>query len=164
MKFIELTQGKIAMVDDEDFPWLNRFSWYAKRDKNTWYAVSESRLGSKRRQLHMHRLLVFGSPEVDHKNLNGLDNTKENLRHASRNENLRNQLKCTRKCASRFKGLYWSHYRSRWIVRICYGANKRRIYIGSFTDEKAAARAYDAAALEYFKEFARPNFQQPSSA
>ncbi len=160
MRFIKLTQGKYATVDDEDFEWLNSFKWYAAKSGRSWYVVRESCAGGKSQTLKMHRLLIFGCPEVDHKNSNGLDNRKENLRAASKHENQRNQRKQIRPTGSRYKGVTWYKRGRSWGARIGNGKRGNRLWLGAFRTQTEAARAYDVAAKKLYGDFARPNFSQ----
>ena len=81
MREIQLTQGHVAIVDNEDFEFLSQFKWHAHRNRYTYYAETYKR-GSKKR-IKMHRA-ICGFPElrfvVDHINGNGLDNRRANLR------------------------------------------------------------------------------------
>lgn len=156
MRIIPLTQGKVAFVDDADFEWLSNIKWHVainrRRKTTTFYAQHGSKaLG----RLSMHRLIVGGlkpGDEVDHKNGNGLDNQRHNLRVASRKLNLANQ-KMRFGNTSGFKGVRW--YAGKWVARIkCDGT---RFHLGRFVDIKDAARAYDAKAMELYGEFARTN-------
>ena len=109
--------------------------------------------------MHGEILKVADGKFVDHINHNGLDNRKANLRPATRAENNRNRRKWSkRKCGSRFKGVSWHKYRKRWTVQIWF--NSKMKFIGYFHDEIAAAKAYDAAAKKYHKEFAVLNFNE----
>lgn len=104
----------------------------------------------------MERILDGPIPrgrEVDHRNLNRLDNRRSNLRMATRQQNSAN---CSRKSASRFRGVTWDKARGKWAagVKIDYVRHN----LGRFDNEEDAARAYDAAARVAFGEFARLNF------
>jgi len=97
---------------------------------------------------------------VDHENLSRTDNAFDNLRQASNAQNLWNQEKSAkvtgRPNASRFKGVSWDAARGRWAANI--SQNGTYIRLGRFASEEAAARAYDAAAVQLHGEFARLNF------
>jgi hypothetical protein len=99
----------------------------------------------------------MGEPpdEVDHKNCNGLDNRRENLRKATTAENMRNSMKRGHS-SSRFKGVSLVQRTKEWDVSI--RMNYESIRIGRFTSEEEAARAYDEAARRLHGEFARVNF------
>lgn len=157
MKVIPLTQGKFAVVDDSDFRHLKKFSWCVMRAKNTFYA--KRRAGGKDggKILLMHRE-IMKAPEhldVDHRDGNGLDNRRLNLRLASVSQNLAN-LRKRSKASSRFKGVSWSKPHKKWRSYIVL--NYKQKHLGLFTEEKLAARAYDEAAIRIYGEFARPNF------
>lgn len=168
MKEIPLTQGLVALVDDEDFDRLSRFKWFASRYHNQWYAMRNAGVAEMRRvrKIRMHRE-VLGLPngdvvEVDHRNLNGLDNRKGNLRAASRGQNSRNipkrELHMGQPPSSRYKGIYLAKHCGLWRARI--SLNRKLVQLGYFSSEMAAAQAYDEAALKYHGEFACLNFPQ----
>jgi hypothetical protein len=81
-KLIPLTQGKFAIVDNADFDWLNQWKWYAVKSYNTWYARRFS-------SIPMHRQIMSApsGTEIDHRNHNGLDNRRQNLRFSTSAEN-----------------------------------------------------------------------------
>jgi len=158
MKQIKLTQGKVALVDDEDFEWLNQWKWYAIRDNLTFYAVRKSPMvNRKTRQLiRMHRIILNSQDEeiVDHKDHNGLNNLRNNIRNCTQSQNQQNRI--GRFCTSRFKGVSWRKDRKRWLVTIV--VQKRKMYIGMFKSELDAAEAYNMAAKKHFGNFAYLNF------
>lgn len=99
--------------------------------------------------------------EIDHINGCGVDNRPQNLREATSAQNKRNTLgkrNLSRK-TSAFCGVSWNKRASKWAAKCRdeQGANK---YLGYFTDEISAARAYDVAAREWHGEFARLNFPE----
>jgi len=156
---IPLTQGKVAVVDAVDYAELARYKWCASSPGwGVWYAVrGEGMPNGKRRTVYMHREVLGAAPgeQVDHVNLDGLDNRRENLRSATGVENSRNRRKRSG-TSSQYKGVSWHKATRRWLAQIRFGA--RKTHLGSFRCEEDAARAYDAAAVEHFGEFARPNF------
>ncbi len=159
MKSILLTQGKIALVDDEDFNRLNVYKWYAykKPNKNRliWYAARST--AAIPHTLKMHReILGLHDPkiQVDHRNGDGLNNQKFNLRQALHGQNQQNMRKHVG-CTSRFKGVYWHRQRGKWSAKIM--VNRISRYLGLYTSEEDAARAYDKAAKCFFGEFALVN-------
>ncbi len=151
-KKIPLTQGKYTIVDDEDYEWLNQFKWYAVRGRSTFYAQRML----KRKCLRMHREIMNAplGKEVDHRNRDGLDNQRANLRVCTHQQNIFNHIK-QKKATSRHKGVSWNKRERKWIARI--GHNKQRMYLGYFNNEDEAARAYNEKVTELFGEFARPN-------
>jgi hypothetical protein len=165
VKTIELTRGKVAIVDDEDFENLNRFEWSAlrcrRKHKDIWYAIRTVELtpykrGVKRhrRTVRMHRdILGISDSKIlsDHKNGDGLDNQKANLRRATPLQNQFNKPK-TPGCSSRYKGVTWRGGRKRWLAAIKH--NGRSLHLGTFTNEMHAAAAYEKAAALFHGEFA----------
>lgn len=148
------------MIDNADYERVAQYKWCALKSKNTFYAV--------RRQsgkfFYLHRFLTGTTdPEidVDHKDGNGLWNTRENLRVCTHADNSKNQQ--TRKgTASRFKGVGRSGGVARpWLAYI--KANYKFIHLGRFAEEEDAARAYDRAAQQYHGQFARLNFNDSNA-
>ena len=154
MKRIKLTQGKFAMVDDADFEWLNQWKWHTAKGCNTYYA---RRAGPRPKQkpVFMHREIISPSKhlETDHRNGNGLDNRRENIRACTLTENRRNSVAYANN-RSGFKGV--SSFTGKWVAQISY--NNKTIYLGRFVSKVAAARAYDEGAKKYYGEFAKLNF------
>ena len=160
--------GKNAIVDDEDAH-LAKFVWWgAKSRDGVWYARrDERRAPLKPLRFHLHRE-VLGVTDplvfVDHRNGDGLDCRRANLRPATRAENSRNQTKRAA-ATSKFKGVSWVKRTKAWFVSIGWRENGRQIskYVGYYKDEVEAARAYDEAARREFGEFARLNFPNQES-
>ncbi len=159
---IPLTQGKIAIVDKEDYQKLNQHKWYAVKssDGSIYYAAYWVGKKPKRKVIFMHRIIMNALPnqQIDHKNGNGLYNRKANLRFCTNSQNQQNR-KSTLHRTSIFKGIFWNKWgqrRKRWKAEICL--NHKHICIGYFNSEIEAAKAYDKKAKELFSEFARTNF------
>lgn len=167
MREIQLTQGQVAIVDDEDYEALARFKWLAQRNRATWYAVSYARLPDGREaKVLMHRAILGVGPgvQLDHENRNKLDNRKENLRIATSRENNQNVGK-REGLSSRFKGVTWRKARHKWQAAIRAGeigpnGESRSVHLGLYDDEELAAHAYDGAALASFGRFAALNFPE----
>jgi hypothetical protein len=159
VKEINLTQGFKTLVDDADFVFLSQYTWRIKRDSHTNYAQTSVSTGLKKpRQvmLSIHRLIMDAQPgqQVDHKNGNGLDNRRENLRICSQKENVRNRHSTVGK--SKYKGVSWNTAKGKWKVTIF--PDYQQVFLGYFDDEDEAAKIYDEAAQEYYGEFAKLNF------
>lgn len=152
MKRIPLTQGKFALVDDADFKWLSRYKWCAWKAPRTWYV-------RRLKDEFMHRRILGlqkgDGIEVDHRNGNGLDNQRHNLRICTRSENTANQ-RMPKNNTSGYKGVSWDIDRNKWRVMI--DKNGKHIYVGLYFCLIKAARAYDSAAVKYFGEYANLNF------
>jgi hypothetical protein len=152
---IALTQGKIAIVDAEDFERLNRYRWCACKCKGTYYAVRVEH----GRTVRMHRE-IMRAPKgmlVDHADHNGLNNRKSNLRLCTNAQNSYNQ-QANANGTSRYKGVSWHKCSRKWSARVrCDG----KFYnLGDYKDEIEAAKAYDRKARELFGEFACLNFPE----
>jgi len=157
---IPLTQGKYAIVDPDDYFDLAKYKWQAHRDCTTFHAARSVRgEDGKRRQVAMARC-ILEVPEnmiAEHVNRNGLDNRKANLRPATTAQNMRNRAKfVNRAYVSRYKGVSRNTGSKPWQAEIY--VNWRRIFLGCFRTEVAAAKAYDRAAKKYHGEFAALNF------
>ncbi len=158
MKEIELTQGKVALVDDSDFEWLSQWNWHARTDCKTPYAQRFTRVPRKH-HIKMHRFIISApiGMEVDHIDGNGLNNQRANLRLATRAQNAANRGKNIGNSTG-YKGVFRYHAgQLRWSAQIGNSRGKT-IYLGKFSTPEEAARAYDAAARERFGEFAKLNF------
>lgn len=156
MREIPLTQGVVALVDDEDFERVNQFKWTASFQEDRWYAVRSVKRDGVWRHVRMHAFIlgVPHSRSVDHRDGDGLNNQKGNLRRCTQHQNLANS-KLSSRNTSGFKGVSWNRRESVWVARVvCY---YRQMVIGRFSDRVAAARAYDAAAIRYFGDFAKTN-------
>lgn len=148
--------GLFALVDDADYELVNAYRWFVRwstsRNRRVPYATARIP-GDSKHMISMHRL-VTGNPQTDHKNGNGLDNQRHNLRPATDAENMRNRRKLAG--TSHLKGVYWDRRRSKWHAAISVG--KSRYFLGYHDDEEEAGRPYDAAAAKHFGEFAWLNF------
>lgn len=142
MKEIILTQGKVALVDDDDFEWINQWKWYANKNCNTYYAVRSVRLERKISRICMHRL-IMKTPigyEVDHKDGNGLNNQKNNLANGTHRKNMQNRHE---KKTSKYPGVYWRKTDRKWEAEI--KVNGKRKHLGHYNDEYEAFLVYKNA-------------------
>jgi hypothetical protein len=167
MKEIPLTQGKVALVDDADFEFLNQWKWYAMLNKRVWYAVRDVRTSDGSRRLEQMHQILIPSPQVDHRDHDGLNNQRANLRACSVRQNGANKRRWLSKTTSRFKGVFERKNRRTGEPNGQYRAQIRVDYklhnLGTFGTEYEAAQVYDAAAKEHFGEFAHLNFPENSS-
>ena len=152
MKEIKLTQGKVAIVDDEDFERLNQFKWYAHKSRHCFYAGRNS---IKRKTIKMHReiLSIQNSMKIDHRNGNGLDNRKENLRICTNQQNCFNRKHSHKDNNLGIKGVHWNKECNKFLAQIMLSGKK--IYLGVFNVLGDADSAYRFAEEKYFREFAR---------
>jgi hypothetical protein len=172
-RLVPLTQGLYAKVDPVDFYRLIKYKWYARKSAQTYYATSTQYQNGRRCDLHMHRLIMeytlyveLGTRNVapnklpcnlfiDHKNGDGFDNRRANLRLADSTQNNYNR-RITSRRTSNYKGVDYRPSKKAYRARIT--VNKKRIFLGHFPSEVDAARAYDHAAKKYHGEFAVLNF------
>ena len=148
---IPLTQGKVALVDAEDYQYLAQFNWQAVKDRSNWYAVRRD--GYSHVRMHREIMGMIDGNEVDHKDGDGLNNCKSNLRVGTRQQNAANQKRSTRsKTGYIGVSLSVNHVTTPYRV---YCAHK---FIGMFATAEEAARAYDKAVKEKYGEFAKTNF------
>jgi hypothetical protein len=149
MKEIPLTQGKTALVDDEDFEYLNQFKWCVLTQNDRNYAHrTPPRVNGYTTTIKMHSIII-NTPkgmDTDHINGNGLDNRKENLRVATRRENLQNQkihrqghiIGVTKK--NKLKT-------NPFMAQITF--NGKRIFLGYYPTPENANRVYNLACWLY---------------
>ena len=155
MKEVLLTRGMIALVDDEDFEYINQWKWKAQKGRNTYYATRNVNKKGKYKTISMHRLVlsIEDKREIDHKDRDGLNNQKLNLRVCSNHENQGNKVGWGR---SKYKGV---SFINRGYIQAQIRINNKSVYLGLFHNEEDAARAYDRKAIEVFGEFANLNFK-----
>ncbi len=162
-KEIQLTQGQVAIVDDEDYEWLNQWKWCAVSGKNSkghgggFYAIRRKQGMTK--NIIMHRIILNATDglEVDHINGDGLNNTRSNLRLCTHNQNVWNRKRKNKNMCG-YTGVHKRENRFRAEIR----CNGKKIIIGSFESAILAAEAYDKKATELFGEFASLNFPDTS--
>jgi len=143
-----------AIVDDEDYPSISAHKWSAEKRYAGYYAIRCVSENGKRTMIRMHQQIMGATGvHIDHKDGNGLNNRRSNLRLCTRTENQRNQKSA---CGtSKYKGVSWYAPTGKWVAGIRF-AGKRK-YLGYFSDERDAAIAYNKAASELFGEFASLN-------
>lgn len=162
MKEIVLTQGQVALIDDEDYEWLSRWKWCAdrKNGKCSYYAVS-THMGKR---IRMHNLVYkkYNSEEyseLDHIDKNGLNNTKSNLRTCSRSENNFNR----RNYGILPKGVRMDRHKytkrngdivvyERYQARI--NVNGKSIFLGNYSNLDDAINVYTEASKKYYPNYA----------
>jgi hypothetical protein len=154
LAYVPLTQGCIAVIDAKDIPLVENWNWYALRLKNTFYAFRNDRTGSKPRLISMHRTIMLEPDgfQVDHKDGNGLNNRRENLRQATHQQNNVNR-KLTNANKSGYKGIWLDERTNKWRAQICWLG--KRIRLGSFLIPEAAHLAYCEASHKIHGDFGR---------
>lgn len=162
MKRINLTKGFVAIVDDADFDYLNQFSWHSNVQPTTVYADRKQRIcGGSQIHTPMHRMIVGALPHqlVDHRDGNGLNNRRSNLRICDVVKNGGNRRIIASNNTSGFKGVSFHKPTGKWVAYIGkkIGGKSKMVRIGGFDTPILAAVAYNDAASEYFGPFAKLN-------
>lgn len=157
-KEIQLTQGKVAIVDDSDFEYLNQYKWHALKIGNTFYAARTiTVIKNKHKLLLMHRFItnnIDTKMHTDHINGEGLDNRKINLRICTATQNLMNRgVQINNKTG--YKGVSYDKKLNKYRAQI--RINKVTKNLGYYIDPIDAARVYNTAAIKYYGEFAQLN-------
>jgi len=156
MRQIELSRGLFAVVDAEDYARVSTRNWYATRAGKYGFRVYSDTVKPR---IALHRF-ILGTPnhlEVDHKDGNGLNCTRSNMRECPHRLN-----QCSQRpqigTSSIYKGVSWSKRSKKWHAYIkCQG---KRTHLGFHVIQEDAARAYNKAALKLFGEYARLNSVQ----
>ncbi len=154
MQQIQLTQNRIALVDDSDYKELSKHKWCAAKRKSGDFVAVRQKLG---KTVIMHRKIMNAPKnlQVDHRNHQTLDNRRCNLRLCTNGQNQHNRR--LQGGASQYKGVVWHKRDKKWCVNIRH--NSQRIWLGYFDTEIDAAKAYDAKAKILHGEFAYLNNQ-----
>lgn len=172
MKIIEIKYKdtiKQVFIDDEDFDLINKYHWnYVKQG----YAQGYKRPYNKNEKyVFMHRLIMGlerGNPiEIDHRDHNGLNNQRNNLRLGTHKQNCQNTSP-QRYTSSAYRGVVKNRHRkmckdgmhyygTRYIAKIKFNGITKAL--GSYVDERVAAKIYDKVASLLFGEYANLNFK-----
>jgi AP2 domain len=156
---IPLSQGMIAHIDEADWPLVAPYKWYAAKSRNgIWYArAHDPKADGTKAKLRMH-CVILGLKGVDHRDGNGLNNHRKNLRPCSNAQNQQNTS--GRGGSSQYKGVSWNKRKSKW--RVMFNCHGKAYFVGYFLNEIEAAIAYDTAVLPLAGDFARLNFPFPA--
>ena len=154
MKTIPLSQGYVAIVDDEDYERVSQFKWCYSYGPTGGYAVRGVQVSKGKRKLVLMHRFILDEPDgfVDHKGTDRLNNRRENFRIATKSQNGFNRGK-NRNNTSGFKGVSWKRHLGKWVAQIHIGGKNH--YLGLFERPEDAAAAYADAAREHHGEFAR---------
>ena len=158
---IYLGEDEWTILDPQDYYRYGNFKWCVNGNGTNLYAVRHVKIGPKKTKIvSLHREIINAPAGlfVDHKNCDSLDNTRSNLRLATRSQNQCNKGKTRSNTSSRFIGVSFNKHRKKWLAYIGYEGKK--IWLKAFDNEIDAAKEYDAAAQKYHGEFARLNFSE----
>jgi len=155
MREIPLTQGKVTVVDDEDYEYLNQWKWQAWKPPNSprnYYAIRKHQRNGEQKIIRMHHVLLplLKGMQTDHIDGDSLNNRRSNLRRCTYAENQYNRHPDIN-TSSEYKGVSWNKNARKWQV-YCGGS-----YCGLYANEEEAARKYDYMARLRYGKFARLN-------
>ncbi len=149
---LNLSQEKIVCIDTSDYDLVKSYQWCSLKGttklKTIWYATAKV----DGVMLTMHRFLMPGVKLVDHRDGDGLNNRRKNLRSSTKSQNGFNCLK--RGVTSKYHGVYWNRRLEKWMARIRVGDGKR-LYLGVHDSEEAAYQARLTAEQKHFPGFER---------
>ena len=161
-KEIPLTQGKVALVDDEDYEKISTYKWFTHNAKGKYYAGRKSsritaRLnGGKRNTILMHRIIMDTPEELfcDHINGDTLDNRKSNLRNCLPSENSQNRG-AQNNNKLRLKNIHIENASRPYArYRVDITSHGRNVFRGRYDTLEEAIRARDEALKKHHGEFA----------
>ncbi len=165
MKELRLKNDKrLAIVDEEDYERLSIYNWFVSGNSKNHIQRYHKDLTRKASRLQPNsckavslasEIMHKTGEKFDHKDRDFLNNKKENLRECDSSQNGANSPKRSG-TSSKYKGVHWSVRDKRWVAQIKF--QYKPIRLGSYKEEIDAARAYDKAATQFFKEFACLNF------
>ena len=140
-----LKDGRAVLIDDEDFERVSKLAWHASKDGYVMHKKKHE--GNRVETVYLHRFVLNAAPDckVDHKN----------LRQTNSSLNQANSSKRRGTLSSRFKGVYFYKAYGKWKAQL--GFSGQRLFLGHYTDETDAAKAYNAAAKLCFGEHANLN-------
>jgi hypothetical protein len=157
MKLLAISGGKFTKVDDADYALVTQFNWFEKKSRNHGsYARRNTWKDGRASSQYLHNLLFPEAEEVDHRDGDGLNNQRSNLRPSDRLKNSRSFRHKASGKTSPFRGVSWGG--RKWRAFIHSGGKTH--HLGVFTTPEAAARAYDAAARTFFGSDAAPNYPE----
>lgn len=148
---IPLTKGKFAIIDQSDYQLVSKYKWYAHKSPRatSFYAHNKGK-----KLIQMHRLIMGITDRrilIDHKDHDGLNNRRSNLRIVTLAQNAQNS-RVSKNTSSKYRGVWWNKEKNKWSVQV------NRKHVGHFKTEDEAGLAYNKKATELYGEFASLNF------
>lgn len=146
MKLIPLTQGKFAMVDDEDYARVIQFKWYAQKRGRTFYAARHLKREGKAttQRLHSFILNLLPGQEVSHEDGNGLNNQNYNIEACTHTKNMQAGMRKSLTASGVYRGVTWDKKMKKYRARACH--ENKSYHFGFFETALAGAEARDAGA------------------
>lgn len=156
---IKVSKNDYATIDAEDAVLVRSYTWWLLTKAGLKYAYTQKRINGKQVTILLHRLVMSADPSVriDHRDRDGLNCQKSNLRVATQSQNMANASKHW-DGSSDYIGVCWDKSKNRWLAHL--GVRGRFLNLGRFRTAIEAAKVRDAAALVYFGEFANLNFPE----
>lgn len=154
LAYVPLTKGYEAVIDVADVPIVVGHNWRAQMSNNTVYAATSIGGRKNKKNILLHRVLMCatGNSKVDHRDCNGLNNRRLNLRFATTAQNTQNQ-NITKRNTSGIKGVSWDKSRGKWVAHI--GVEGRVINLGRYDSIDEAKNVRIEAAEKLHGEFCR---------
>jgi AP2 domain. len=159
---VPLTRGRYAIIDTEDSVAVAQHNWHCRINKNKFYAGYVKRQGERMKYTQLHRFLwtlwkMPPSAILDHRNGDGLDCRRANVRAATSSQNCFNACRQARNTTG-YRGVWWNRSRNRYQAVI--HANGVGQFLGNFATKEEAALAYAAAARKLHGEYAHAELLQ----
>jgi hypothetical protein len=152
--YVTLTQGYVATIDRADVARVSRYNWYAFPRRHAVYAMARIPGNASDTRISLHRFIAARDDDldIDHKDGDGLNNRRRNLRPATRLQQAMNRS-LRGGGSNAYRGARWVPKRNKWVAKITIEGKVR--YIGHYDTEQEAARAYQYVARRVFGEFYR---------
>ena len=159
---IPLTKGYVALVDEGDYERISAFRWHvlSGRSGNRYGVRWGPRVLGKPTHVYMHHAVLQTLPgiRVDHRDGDGLNNTRANLRPATASQNNIARIRLRKDKTSKFRGVSWDAHNQKWRAAATFQKKCRNF--GNFDQEEDAARAFDHGVARLYGEWARFNFPE----
>lgn len=150
--YVTLTKGYEAVIDAADAHLVEGLNWHVHCIAGLTYAIRNVTLPDGRRTTEKMHKRITGYAVTDHRDGDGLNNRRSNMREATQAQNMRNRRKNANN-TSGFKGVSRARDGIKWQARI--GIGGREEYLGQFASPEAAHAAYVAASQSLHGDFGR---------